>query len=209
MQDDLLNFQQTAHSLCDDFKQRCFADPARFERSIRRTKLDNFASEAISMIVSTKDLKVQEMKFARDLFGRLVYLATTMSLDIKKVLADPLTPVPLCFGHIDGRKHNSAKAKLANHLMSKINSEKPPLFDTYIVDAMYLIRSLNLKDMPATYGDIAQQILKKICIAPRIDFVCDTYRYPSIKTAEQQKRGASDLDITTNWTKPEEALKGS
>lgn len=66
------------------------------------------------MKVSTKDLKAQEMKFTRDLFGRLVYLATTMSLDIKKVLAYPLTPFPLCFGHIDGRKHTSAKAILPN-----------------------------------------------------------------------------------------------
>lgn len=61
---------------------------------------------------------------------------------------------------------------------------------------MYLLCSLNLKDMPATYGDIALQILKKICIAPRIDFVCDTYRCPSIKTTKQKKHEASKLDIT-------------
>ena len=196
MQDDLLSFEQKAHSLYDDFKQGCFVDPARFERSISQTKLDNFASEAISMKVSAKDLKVQEIKFARDLFGRLVYLATTMSLDMKKVFAYPLTPVPLSFGHMDGTKHTSAKAKLANYLTLKVNSEQPPSFDAYVVDAMYLIRSLNLKDMSGTYGDIALQILRKICIAPRVDFVCDTYRSPSIKNAEQKKRGASDLDIT-------------
>jgi hypothetical protein len=58
-----------------------------------------------------------------------------------------------------------------------------------------MISSLNLNDLPATYGCIANLILMKICVAQIVDFVCDTYRTPSIKAGEQERRGISELNI--------------
>lgn len=75
----------------------------------------------------------------------------------------------------------------------------------YIVDAMYLIRTLYPKDLPSTYGGVADTILKIICIAPNVNFVCDTYRTPTIKGEEQDRRGESGLDIVikgANQTQP-------
>ena len=83
-----------------------------------------------------------------------------MRIDINKIFAHPLTPVSFSIGHIDGTKQTSTKAKLTNFLTVKVNSEHLHSFDAYVVDAMYLIRSMNLKDMLCTYGDIALQILK-------------------------------------------------
>ena len=118
-----------------------------------------------------------------------------MRLDINKIFAHPLTSVFLSIGHIDKTKHTFAKTKFANFLAVKVNSEHLHSFDAYVVVAMYLIQSMNLMDMPCTHGDTALQILKKIYIAKRVDSVCDTYRCPSIKNAEQKKRGVSDLHI--------------
>jgi hypothetical protein len=192
---DLLNFRQSGVALCDEFRNGCFQSSARFEKSISRRKVKHFASEAVKVKVKTQDLKVLELKGTRDLFGRLVYLATDMKLDLPRVFTYPLTPVPLCLAHVDGTKHSSQKSKLAKHLTTKIISEPPVAFDTYIVDAMYMIRAMYPKDLPATYGGVAKHILMKICQAPRVDFVCDTYRTPSIKDEEQNQRGISEVEI--------------
>ena len=53
-----------------------------------------------------------------------------------------------------------------------------------------------MMDLPATYGEVAKVILSKICTyGKRIDFVCDTYRSPSIKDNERNMRGANDINI--------------
>ena len=192
---ELISFRKTGQVLQKEFRDGCFQNPARFEKSIRRRTLKNFANESVKMRVTSKDLKVVELKATRDLFGRLLYLATDKKLDIRMVLGYPLIPVPLCMAHIDGTKHSTTKSKLAKELASKVTSEPPGQFDTYIVDAMYMIRALDTKDLPTTYGGIAKLILTKICTTQSIHFVCDTYRTPSIKGAEQQKRGMSELNI--------------
>jgi hypothetical protein len=48
---ELLNFRQTGEELRDEFRDGCLQDHARFEKSIRRRKLNNFASESVKMIV--------------------------------------------------------------------------------------------------------------------------------------------------------------
>ena len=118
-----------------------------------------------------------------------------MKLDLKAVFSYPLEPHPLCIAHIDGRKHSTDKSKLAKELIAKISTEPPKDISAYIVDAMYMIRSLDTKNLPSTYGGLASLILKRICRAPVIHFVCDTYANPSIKAEEHEKRGESDFEI--------------
>ena len=130
VRDDMLKFRDNGNKWYDEFKSECFANEARFEQKITRKKVNNFASEAIKTKISAKDMKVHEVKGTRDLFGRLLYLATVMKLDMKKVFAYPLTPIPLCLGHVNGAMHSSAKAKLGNYIQGKVNSEKPAMFDT-------------------------------------------------------------------------------
>ena len=95
----------------------------------------------------------------------------------------------MCLASIDRARHSSTtKSKLATELTSKITSVPHFAFDTYIVDAMYMIRALDLKSLSANYGSMAEHILSHICIAPRVDFVFDTYRSSSIKEEEQEHR---------------------
>lgn len=55
-------------------------------------KVKNFASEAVKMKVKDKDMKIKKIQASRDLFGRLLYLATGNDMDLAKMLAHPLTP---------------------------------------------------------------------------------------------------------------------
>ena len=99
------------------------------------------------------------------------YLASSMKLDFKAVFLYPLEPHPMCIAHIDGRKHFTDKSKLAKELIAKISTEPPKDISAYIVGAMYMIRSLDIKNLPSPYGGLANLILKKICRPPVIHFV--------------------------------------
>ena len=76
VKNDLLNFKEHGERWCSDFRNECLQDPLRFERSIRRKKVMNFASEAVSVKLKSVEMKVVEIKCTRDLFGHLLYMAT-------------------------------------------------------------------------------------------------------------------------------------
>ena len=54
------------------------------------------------VLKSQADGKVVELKMERDLMGRLLCIALENKVDMAEILSYPLTPVPLCFSHLDG-----------------------------------------------------------------------------------------------------------
>ena len=179
---------------CEDYKAECFADPSRFEKPIQRRKVKNFTTDGIKTKVTGKDMRIKEVQITRDFFGRLRYLATIKELDLQKVLSHPITPVPASLGHIDGSLHKTAKASLLKKLEAMSETIPPRAVDACVIDAMFLIRSL--VDLPKTFCGVAKQILTQICaFAPSVDFVCDTYKSPSIKDIERGLCGPTDSNI--------------
>ena len=64
-----------------------------------------------------------------------------------------------------------------------------------IVDAGFLLHAL--LDVPATFGEIANLILSKLCaMSSRVDLVCDTYLFPSIKDTERGRRVNNETSYT-------------
>ena len=192
---DLLQCNETGVKWCDEFTDGCFNDPERFEKPIKRRKVRNFASEAITVKVMAKDMKIKQLQGTRDLFGRLLYLATTSELDLASIFTYPLTPIPLSLAHVDGSINKTDKSKLMHLLEDKIHTSAPGHVDVYLVDAMCIIQAIT-KNIPRTYGGIALLILRRICsLADTILFVCDSYDSHSVKDIEHAKRGESDVDI--------------
>ena len=110
------------------------------------------------------------------------------------VLAYPLTPVPLTLAHIDGTKITTDKSKLFGKLEKRITPAAPENVDVCIVDGMFLIQSL--ANLPQTFGGIANVILSCLVkLGSRVDFVCDTYKHPSIKDIEREDRGSVSGEI--------------
>ena len=201
VRNDLLSLVDKGKMQYTSFKTECINDAARFEKPIKRNKSKNFASGAVTKLFTSKEKKVMEVKGTRDLFGRLLYMAYEMKIDLQAGFQYPLTPVPLCLGDISGAKHSTSKSTLARYLEKKVTSDPPNSIDVYIVDAMYFIRSSLSKHLHATYGALAYHILSQICIAKRVDFVCDTYPTPCIKDEEQGKRGIQNLNIVITGPK--------
>ncbi len=121
-------------------------------------------------------------------------MSVSEKLDMLKVLSYPLTPVPLSLAHVDGSLNKTDKAKLLHFIEGRIVSCPPPSIDVNVIDAMFMIHSLVA--LPITYGELAKEILQKICIHPRVDFVCDNSIQPSIKDIERGRRGAQEVNIS-------------
>lgn len=102
VQDDLLKFVDKGKKYYHAFREQCIDDPSRFEKAISKSRIQNFASSSAKCKLKRSEIKVMEVKGTRDLFGRLLFLATSMDIDLPLVFSYPLTPVPLCLAHLDG-----------------------------------------------------------------------------------------------------------
>ena len=123
----------------------CFDNAARFDKSIERRKVRNFASAPVKSTVRTKDLKAVELQGTRDLFGWFLFLSTMENIDLEKVFRYPFIPVPLSLAHIDGSINKTDKAKLLHVLEKKVESTPPESssIDTVIIDAMFFLHTLH------------------------------------------------------------------
>ena len=181
-------------------KDECLADPTRFEKPISKLKCKTFASAMIKTKLKAKDKKIIELKGTRDVFGRLVILATQTTVDLQKVFEYPFTPVPLTLAQIDGSINKTDKSKLMHNFEDHYTETRPPpLGHVYMQDALFLLQAL--VNCPETFGAIAKVILMRLCkvTSSEIHFVCDTYPPGSIKDIERACRAegeVSDLRVT-------------
>ena len=72
----------------------CRERPETFEERIKRQKLSTFTTEAGKKRITSKDGKILAACFVGDLFGSLLELTIKKRIDIREVLAYPLTPLP-------------------------------------------------------------------------------------------------------------------
>ena len=98
----LINVQSIGNKSRDKFIDECVESPYRFEKPITRVKVYTFASDGAKYKKSRADGKVVELKMERDLMGRFLCIALENKVDMAEILSYPLTPVPLCFSHLDG-----------------------------------------------------------------------------------------------------------
>ncbi|MCG7875152.1 MAG: hypothetical protein N0C90_02335 [Candidatus Thiodiazotropha endolucinida] len=192
--DSILATESKGQQWYEEFKAGCFADHDRFEKPIPRRKIKSFTSNAVTVKLQTKDRKIKELQGTRDLFGRLLYLSTVKDIDLKLVLVYPLTPVPMTLAHVDGTKITTDKSKLFAKLEARIHSDAPRSVDVCIMDGMFLIQSLVA--LPPTFGGVAKLIMSCLArLADRVDFLCDTYKHPSIKDITREDRGSVTGEI--------------
>ena len=110
--------------------------------------------------VKTKDMKIMELKFSRDLFGRLLLLAVDQAISLDVIITFPLTPAPLSLAHINAAMCVTNKATLVHKLeenpAASVTDEVNP--DFVIVDFMFVLRNI-AKNLPSTYSEIAKYIV--------------------------------------------------
>ena len=117
------------------------------------------------------------------LFGRLLNLSTVKELDLKRVLAYPLTSVPLTFAHID-----DLESTLFSKLKLMIITHAPRNVDVCIVIGKFPVQSR--VDLPSTFCGVANVTLSRLVRrANRVDFAFCTYKYPPINDITREDHG--------------------
>ena len=109
---------------------------------------------------------------------------------MKRVLAYPLTSIPLTFAHNDGLKISTDKLNLFSKLEVRILTDAPRNVDAFIVDGMFLIQSR--VDLPSTFGGVANvtlYLLARCTNRVHVDFACDTYKYSSFNDITREDHG--------------------
>ena len=180
----------------DEFIAECTADPSRFEKSLKKTKIVNFVTNNMAQMDKSKTVgEVVNVKGTRDLFGRLLFLAVTNNISIEKILEYPLLPQPSCFCHPDGAMYQSDKSVVFTHITGNNNFTPPEGVRTVIVDGMFLVRS-TMNQHCQTFAAFARILLLKALklTENRVDLCFDVYESPSVKDIKRRDRGNEDTE---------------
>lgn len=69
--------------------------------------------------------------------GRILTIALEKKVDLEQVLSYPLTPVPICFAHMNGIMNKTTKAALFKELEKRSNSLPPRRITAFVVDGFF------------------------------------------------------------------------
>ena len=199
---DLLEAEQQGKEAFQRFIKNCVVDQCdKFHDPIQKLKLSTFAVRK-ERTTTRSALKVAVLKADCALFSKMAVIAQQRHLDIREVLAYPLSAAPLSLCTAEGTMVKTNKAALLQ-LLSKTDCTShepaPPSSAALIVDAMALLRTPKPTSLPGTLGELAKHVF--ICLARnfpqfrRIDFVADTYPEYSNKDVERSQRAQSHGEI--------------
>jgi len=137
----------------------------------------------------------------RNLFSRLIVVAKSRDIDLKKLLSHELTAVPLALAYDDGTLRKTCKSKLLNgienvQLTESINTLPPSQTATaWIIDGMAIIQMLKSAGAKC-FGELSDELFAVVCrplnsdaTCTRVDVIFDRYdTINSIKGLERERR---------------------
>lgn len=195
VEDFLLNIEKNGEEQRTTFISECASDPKRFEKAIKKTPIHNFSS----LLLKKKSLKIggkqEQIKLQRDLFGPLLGISMDHQIDVLKILAYPISPVPLALCHPDGGFCKTNKSVFVKCLEPNINQELRRNTDVFLIDGFFILHSK--KEVPKTFGSISKKFLQMASkySSQRIDIIFDKYLFPSVKDSERCLRHEASLII--------------
>ena len=133
----------------------------------------------------------------RSIFARLLVISRQREIDMITALKYSLASISLPLTSMDGSLAKTNKAKLLAILEDNFGKEatngadsdvgEESVASALMVDAMALVRSLSIRSLPATFGELARLVLHRLVSlgkfhnSVRVDFVGDRYFTTIIK----------------------------
>ena len=199
--DRLVNTSQIGTTSMHEFiNTRLDTNKVCFWDSLKKLKIDTFKVTTRKISLKGTRGKVVTLNADRELFGRLLVVAKTRSINLKEILSYELSCVPVSLVHPDGTMRKTVKSALMPILERNVDSvPRLPVSElrtAVIIDAMALIQMVKsagaatFGQMAGKYFDIITRILSQDNCT-RVDLVFDQYRTMSTKAAERQGRGES------------------
>lgn len=127
------------------------------------------------------------------MFGQLLMLSQTHSIDLQKVMSYPLSAFPWSLPTSDASLMKTNKATLMHKLEggdAMLSTKHPEANDTYIIDGNALLQSLC--GLPDTFGELAFKVFISLPDSNSVHFVTDRCDISSITEVERFRRAAGD-----------------
>ena len=127
-----------------------------------------------------------------------------LRIDLKELLAYPLTQVPYSIATPGGFLNKADKSKGYHCLTKDVEDVPPPLDDKTLVIEDDNAAFYYLKDLPPSFRDISDRLFDMVARKSDIIFSTDMYLENSIQSMERKRRGCSEKLIVTgeNTKKP-------
>ena len=185
---DILNAEAVGKAAFKSFTQKkLVAKTLKFHTPPRQSL------EKTKKLKSSKMNIVEILSAQRNLFGQLLILSEDNNLSIQKVLQYPLGSVPWALATLDGLPIKTDETKLMYQIEDDAALVHHPCIDdldAYVVDGNALL--LALTALPPTFEELSDKMFSVMPKVKRVDFVTDTYKENSIKSAEIRRQGTSD-----------------
>ena len=178
---------------CQD---RLMTNKKGFHDSIRTLKLLSFTDNGKTTKMTSKTNETT-LRSQRNLMARLVIIGRERGIKIEDLMVYTLGPMPLSLAYQDGGLMKTNKANLLHYF--EIKTPSPFVFilpsnSVWLVDAMAILQSISLRELPNTFGELAALYLAKVANHAKentmevVHLVADTYPAISIKNAERDRR---------------------
>ena len=166
-----------------------------FFAPIKRQNLTTFGSLKKVVKVSTSADKTIKVVAQRNVCAQALMLCHEHNIDVQRVFSYPMgPPIPWALVSSDGSRAKTNKAVLMHKLESNITTNET--YDMITSDFVYIMDGNVLfhcvKNVPETFGMLAQTLFHMLPACTEIHFVTDTYKDISIKSFERNRRGHSD-----------------
>jgi hypothetical protein len=195
---DLLNYVSSGETAADKFiNERLLSGKLKFHDPMKKLRLQTFQNMAVVKAISANQQKTIRVKAERNFIGQLLMLAQKhgKDIDMDKLFAYPLSPIPWSLATADGSFMKTNKAQLM-HMLEQQSTHREndlPVEYSAIIDGNALLQSLTR--LPDTFGELARSVFSCLPKVPVVHFVTDTYHSYSIKQIERQRRGSSAKHI--------------
>lgn len=190
----LLNIDALGMKMHNKFVSECLQDEGRLEKAVTRNKRHTFVNQG-ARNKRSQNAVVKELRCTQNMFGRIGFIATKTTVDLRYLMTFPLTPVPLAFCHSDGTMVHTDESVLSSLLESNIDDHgKPDNVKAHHIDGNFLLHCLP-PNLPPTFGGLSRSILIATLArqSRRVDIFFDTYEEPWIKSCEHERLGAQEV----------------
>ena len=200
MSNDLLKSHEIGEEKFEEFvSQKVKADVPDIFTPIKKTNLNTFSKKITSSKTNTKQGKVVELRNDSKFIARLLAIGQSREIDMRNLMKYSMRKYPAPLATSSGHLAKTPKCKLMHELPRRAECDDypPGNTDALLLDGMALFQML--KDIPPTFGDLAEKIVHIIITSAkkaqgnRVDFISDTYPLVSIKNLEREKRSMSGV----------------
>ena len=164
---DLLKCHEIGEKKFEEFvSQKVKADKPGIFTPIPKTNLKTFSKKHTGSKTSTQQGKVVELRNDSKFISRLLAIGQFREIDMRNLMRYSLREYPAPLAASKGDLVKTPKRKLMHELLrAECNDASPENTDAVLLDGMALLQTL--KDIPDTFGDLAEKLFASSSAQPR------------------------------------------